>query len=199
MKKIFFLLSSFVLIVFSAGCSTIDASQDSPPVSDFQKDEISLNVYKNDEFGFSLKYPISFSVNSLFDTESNTLLTLVYPTLYNVGTNLQSAKILVSASKKSADVSTCLVAESTGKPLTATKEIHGQTFYTEAWSEGAAGHVGDQVQYSTVASGACYKITFQGYATNLSLLNQDGQKAVAYDKAALVSVFEDVVGSFLLN
>lgn len=209
MKKISFLLSSFVLVTLLAGCSTASAPQTPSPVPNppapvvepipVAKKVENINVYKNDAFGFSLKYPTFFSVNSVPDTESNTLLTLVYPESYNIGTNLQDAKILVSASKKSSDVKNCFIGDSTSKPLIATKEIQGQTFYKEAWTDGAAGHLADEVQYSTIASGACYKILFQGYAVNLSLLNQDGQKAVAYDKAKLVGIFEQVTGSFLLN
>lgn len=158
-----------------------------------------LNTYKSSTAGFEISYPNDFLINSIPDSESNVILTLLYPDYYKKGTNLNYAKIIVSESQEKGDVAKCTIGEATGKPLTITKTVHSQVLYQETWSEGAAGHTGDSVQYSTVFYGStCFKLLFQGYATNLALLNQDSQKGVAYDKTKLVDIFNTIVETFTL-
>ncbi len=148
MKKMSFVLSSFLTIALLSGCAADSAQVQTPPTAD-PVVKSDLNTFNGWNAGFQLDYPIDFEVNSIQDPQSKAVLTLVYPGYYKQGTNLNEAKIIVSESRDKDDVAKCTTGESTGKALTATKTVHSQAWYQETWSDGAAGHTGDNVQYST--------------------------------------------------
>lgn len=205
MKKISFVLSSFLVVALLAGCSVNDSqSQTPPPIAVIQTStdpvvEGKLNIYRNDNdtAGFSVNYSNDFLVSSV-NGPLGSLLTLQYPDSYQKGTNLIDAKIMASMNKIKGNTK-CTSNATTGKPLTITKTVNGQVLYSDTWSsEGVAGQSRDNVLYSTIYGGTCFNLLFVADATNLTLLNKDSQKAVAYDKAKLLDIFNTVVETFKL-
>lgn len=165
-----------------------------PPVVPVEQKDATANLYKNTTFGFSLSYSPVFLVNSVPEPDSDTLLTLNYPDTYITGTNLQKADILVSASKSKDAVAKCYTGELNAKPLTTTKMINGLKFYTENWTDGAAGHLGETTTYNLLKGGTCYKLRLEAYSINLG----PEISLKAYDKAQIADLFEKVASTFKL-
>lgn len=199
------MLGSFLTIALLAGCSANDSqSQTPPPIAAVQmsndpvvKDK--LNIYRNDNdtAGFSINYSNDFLVSSV-NGPLGSLLTLQYPDSYQKGTNLIDAKIMISMNKIK-DGAKCNINATTGKPLTITKTINGQILYSDTWSsEGVVGQSRDNVLYSTIYGGTCFSLLFVADSTNLTLLNKDSQKGVAYDKTKLLDIFNIVTETFKL-
>ncbi len=152
---------------------------------------VAKSKYQSDAFKFKFEYPSNFIFGTKDDVE--TIVSLKFPDSYSKGTNLVYAKIDFKSfpALKEGSCAQNMGGTMVGAPVT----FNGVQFTKRTWSEGAAGHVGDQVGYFTSYNKKCYQAILTMYSSNIS--NYPSYKAPKpFNADVIKNVFTQIMETF---
>ena len=160
-----------------------------------ESDSKALKTYKNDEYGFEIKYPNDFNLKTInlddyafLEQNENGLavIDMPDPKVRYPNTDLRRAYVLISTTNQSQ--SACGPENNYPIPKTSTFEnINGTTFSKLEFGDAAAGTQYFGVKYSTYQNGTCFIITNQiitsgyGAVDGLERVNRDEIKEKLYE------------------
>ena len=121
----------------------------------------SLNVYRNEGYGFEVQYPSDFTVEAACSPEAVTADPVVSFRLtgdpYYAGTNLLDACVIVGVDRSADARATCLEPRPIEEYL-GQEQINAITFSKGSRGGVAAGNIYDVTSYRTLHHDACYEI-----------------------------------------
>lgn len=158
-------------------------------------------TYTNDRYGFEMKYPQDFAVETgtpLAVIEGAVLrLLLVNRTYYN-RTNLVEASVSVGVESEKTCSSEWL---NDGPPnsfergsLAEKRDIAGVTFFGDSSWEGAVGHQYGLIRYSAWCGGSYYRVALFIHCINIHVF--DPGTVFEFDRTAVLKLFDQVISTF---
>jgi hypothetical protein len=145
-------------------------------------------VYRNDGFGFELRYPPEGMV--VVDEEQTARIDLPYAS----GTNLREKYLQVDASRGTSACADPLAAGwEPGSLPTETRDLGGLSFTVQTGTEGAAGNFYEWTGYTTARGDVCVSLSYVLHSTNA--MNYTPPLA-EFDAAAERAVFEEITRTF---
>jgi len=143
--------------------------------SEYYANTAEWQVGQSSNGGFSIAYPIDFSIDQNYSatpstdwrlgangSSGNLFFTITIPAAFEPQTNFADAKLTVGSSGNRSAVTNCLVVDPTGGPpsATSTATIHGIPFTVFKSSDAGAGNYYETTSYRTVHAGQCYAIEY---------------------------------------
>ncbi len=165
---------------------------------DFTKlDTSTWKTYKNDEQGYSIKYPVN-----LISSSRGSTLTLLFPKNIYFSWPLQDdARVTVTVSESC----TPLMVPNIFGVASSTFTLNKYSFSTSEGHEGAAGNIYSDLVYDTEANGVCYHFSLYVSGSNGSSLYVENRSLVErYDaehevnSGRVLDIFNSIVNSFRL-
>jgi hypothetical protein len=170
-------------------------------------------VGQSNNGGFSIAYPIDFSIDQNYSVTPSTdwrlgansnpgnlYFTITVPSAFEPQTNFADAKLTVGASANNKAVADCLVADPSGGPpsATSTTTINGIQFTVFKSSDAGAGNYYETTSYRTVYSGQCYAIEYTVHSSQIG--NYPPQYNLQpFDDNQITSLMDRIVGTFQFN
>jgi len=153
----------------AAGDETVKEAE---PVTDDEEvitEPAGWKTYTNDEYGFEVKYPEGFVVEtdvippaSAAVQGATVKFRLIHEKYYRGkyyrGTNLEEASVVIGIRQGKGALEGCLKSEYTGERLTEEKKIDQVPFYRDWIHDAATGHRYSATQYRTIYENTCYEI-----------------------------------------
>jgi hypothetical protein len=145
-------------------------------------------VYRNDSFGFELRYPPEGTV--VADGEHTARIDLPYAP----GTNLREKYLQVDASRGTSACTNPLAAGwEPGSLPTETRDLGGLPFTVQTGTEGAAGNFYEWTGYTTARGDVCVSLSYVLHSTNAMNYTPP---LTEFDAAAEGAVFEEITRTF---
>jgi len=160
-------------------------------------------IYRNEEYGFEIKYPKDFVV------ETDTIPAVIRRVIakfrlvndrYYRKNNLVEASVVISVAKDKEALSNCLQGEAMsvykGQTLSEEREINGITFYKDSVCEGAAGHQYEKTSYRAIYNNVCCEIALFIHSINMGVF--DPGTVSEFNKDEVVEKLNQVISTFRL-
>jgi hypothetical protein len=169
-------------------------------------DRSDWKVYRDDTYGFEIRYPQDFRVENRISPgvlrERVVSLTLQGDAYYR-GSNLVEASVVIGVRQDQYALAGCLaeghtdiasVGGSNGGQLPAERRIDGVTFRSAHGGEGAAGHHYEKLRYRAIYNNACYEITLFLHSTNI--LSYEAGTVAEFHRDGVLEKLEQVISTF---
>ena len=151
-------------------------------------DTESWQIYRDDNYGFELKYPNDSNLNTLADGITRVALSI------KPGTNLISKELQIYATAATScdrlTTKTTSVVSDTGS-----KVINGVTFSKKSGIEGAMNQIYETTQYTTTHGSSCINLTFTLHLGNLGVYDTD-PPTVPFDRTEETWTFSQILATF---
>lgn len=156
-------------------------------------------VYRNEKYGFEIKYPSDFTLQSTISpgVMAGSIVSFkLIANRYYTGTNLNEASVVIGARQDTKSLSHCLMPEplSFYKKLVETKVINGVTFYKDVVQEGATGHLYEKISYRTIHNSICFEIALFIHSSNIGVFNPG--TVLEFDRDAVLERLTQVLSTF---
>lgn len=180
-----------------------------PSTSSTYTDVSTWQTSTETQAGFSIAYPLDFTVDENTDTTPTDdwrlnatnhgmkVLTITVPKAFEPQTNFVDTTLTVGYSSNQEAVANCLVADPSGGPSTptTTATINGVTFTVFTSSDAGAGNIYKTTSYRTVRSGACYAIEYTVHSAQLANFPAS-YNLTQYSDQTIDDVMNRIVGTF---
>lgn len=145
-------------------------------------------VYRNNSFGFELRYPLGGMV--VVDEEQTARIDLPYAP----DTNLREKYLQIDANHGTAACASPLGAGwEPGSLPTEARDLAGLPFTVQTGAEGAAGNFYEWTGYTTMRGDVCVSLSYVLHSTNAMNYTPP---LVEFDAATERAVFDEITGTF---
>ncbi len=158
-------------------------------------------TYTNDRYGFEMKYPQDFAVETgtpVGVTEGAVLRLLLANRTYYNGTNLVEVSVSVGVEPEKTCSSEWLnngpSNSSERGNLTEQRDIAGVIFFRDSSWEGAVGHQYGLIRYSAWYGGSCYRLALFIHCISIHVF--DPGTVSEFDRTVVLKLFNQVISTF---
>ncbi len=167
-------------------------------------------VGQSDNGGFSIAYPIDFSVDQNYTltptpdwrlgangSQGNQFFAITVPSAFEPQTNFADAKLTVGSSRNNNAIADCLAPDQTGGPSTAstTAMINGVQFTVFKSADAGAGNYYETTSYRTLHGGQCYAIEYTVHSGQIASYPAQ-YNLKPFDDNQITSLLDRIVQTF---